>query len=333
MPNAAISPAGVVVSAGINTDRLSAIPRSLYLYENDGIQALSVSSRALYAYENDALQIGISPLAAVLARSLYLYENDALQTIVVLMRSLYVYETEKDLPVQPWLLLLDPAEQYPLGTVDVYGDGLGQYVESAASSTVTASSTNGSNIPANAVNRTSLTGYWQSNDGTAAWIRVTLGTAQTVWAIALEDIVNTSANQWGVPLFRFSDGGADVVGGSAVPIPSSFYRDAQVPTGYSRTLYVLTTPRTGITWVEVRVASGGAGTQRGLSQVWVYTDQGQNAETSVPLLNALAMGAVGTWLNRSPNLWPANSGVALAPAITVTVPSNGVSGLVEVQES
>ena len=44
------------------------------------------------------------------------------------------------------------------------------------------------------------------------------------------------------------------------------------------------------------------------------------------------MGIV-VWTNRSPNLYPANSGVPILPAATVTVPSGAVSGLVTVEET
>jgi hypothetical protein len=330
VPNATIQPAGIVVSGNIFPATLGAQPRALYLYENPGIQSVTAAvgsnARSLYLYENDGVQV-----LSVLARSCYLYENDAIQALAVLLRCLYGYEATRDLPVQPWLNLLDPAEQYPLGAVDIYGDGLGQFVEVAAGSTITASSTNGTHIPSNVVVRTSATSYWQSNDTTTAWIRFTFGAPLTIYGVALEDIPN-NAGGWGTPLFRFSDGGADVTGAVAVPVPGSTARSTQYPVGMVRAAYILPTERTGITWMEVRVASGGSGL-RGLSQAWVLADEGQNAETSVALLNALSMGATGPWLNRSPNLWPANSGVPLAKAVTVVVPSNGVSGLVKVQES
>jgi hypothetical protein len=44
------------------------------------------------------------------------------------------------------------------------------------------------------------------------------------------------------------------------------------------------------------------------------------------------MGIVA-WLTRSPNWYPANSGIAPLPAATVTVPSGAVSGLVYVEET
>lgn len=44
------------------------------------------------------------------------------------------------------------------------------------------------------------------------------------------------------------------------------------------------------------------------------------------------MGVV-SWQNRSPNLWPANSGVRTEPAIVVTVPPDAESGMLSVEES
>lgn len=299
--------------------------RSLYLYENVGIEALSVAARSLYVYENRGLWA-----ISILARSLYLYENRGLWAISVLARALYLYEATRDLPVFPWLLMLNPNQQYPSGQVDLYGDGLGQFTEVGAAATKTASSTNGGNLPANVEARSSA--FWQSTDGATAWIRFTFGSAQPIYGLALEDLVGAATNMWGTPLFRFSDGGADVVGGSAVPIPAAVDRSTEYPVGTKRTLYILPTIRT-VTWVEVRVSSGGAGSARGLSQAWVYADQGASAETSVIDLVAEGVGIVGKWLNRSPNLWPANSGVPPTPALTFTVPSDGVSGLVTVHES
>lgn len=331
MPNAAISPvAGKSTPAAVAG--LTNLVRALYLYENDGIQAVTAGvgsdARALYLYENDGVQIVVAGVGSD-ARALYLYESIGIQALSVPHRSLYTYEATRDLPVVPWLEKLDPAQQYPGGTVSLYGDGLGQFAEVGVAATKTASSTNGSNLPANVSARSSS--FWQSNDGTTAWLRLTLGSALSVYAIALEDLVGAVANQWGVPLFRFSDGGADVTGATAVPIPQTSDRPTEYPVGTVRTLYVLPALRT-VTWVEVRVSSGGAGSARGLSQAWVYADEGVAAETSQALLNALAMGVV-SWSGRSPGLWPANGGVPQAPAAVVTVPTIGVSGLVKIQES
>jgi hypothetical protein len=333
MPNLTIQPAAVVVTGSVQRLQSGPGARSLYVIENKGMEALFAGltpySRGLYLVENEGVQA-----LSVAARSLYAIEDKGIQALSVVARAVYVVEETRDLPVQPWLLKLDPGAQYPLGAVDLYGDGLGQFTEVAAGSTITASSTNGGNVPGNTVIRTSALNQWKSNDGNTAWIRFTFGSPQTIYGVALEDTIYDAVNAWGTPLFRFSDGGADVVGGSGVPQPTAFYRPTEYPVGAVRTLYVLPTERTGITWIEVRVyLTSGGGTNRGLSQVWVLADQGQNAEASVALLNALSMGTTGPWLNRSPNWWPANSGVPVAKAVTVIVPSTGVSGLVKVQES
>lgn len=255
--------------------------RCLYLYENRGVQALAITARDLYDYVNVGLQ-GIE----VLARDLYEYENRGLWAIAVLARAMYEYESAKELPVFPWLLKIVPNQQFPLGQIDLYGDGLGQYAEVGAGSTITASSTNGGNLPAHVATR-SATDYWQSTDGATAWLRFTFATAQKVSAIALEDL-NTdlvASQSWGVPLFRFSDAGADVVGGSAAPHSTNLQHDAEFPVGNVRTLYILPAERT-VTWVEVRVSSGGGGSARGLGQAWVYADQGVDAEGSVVTLSS-----------------------------------------------
>jgi hypothetical protein len=43
--------------------------------------------------------------------------------------------------------------------------------------------------------------------------------------------------------------------------------------------------------------------------------------------------AVVTWTSRSPGLWPANLELGTQPAITVTVPVEGASGMVSVEET
>lgn len=45
-----------------------------------------------------------------------------------------------------------------------------------------------------------------------------------------------------------------------------------------------------------------------------------------------ALGVV-SWSARSPNLWPANSGVRSLPALVVTVPSDAESGMLSVEET
>jgi hypothetical protein len=296
---------------------LTNIPRSLYLYENIGVQPLAIAARSLYLFENIGVQI-----VPVAARSLYLYENRGIQALAILARSLYLYEATRDSQVFPWLMKLDPTAQYPGGQVNLYGDGLGELSEVGAAATITASSTNGSNIPANAVSRTAA--EWVSNDGTGAWLRFTFGAAKTLYAIALEDRATAT---WGLPLFRFSDLGADVVGVTAVPAPAG---TTEVPVGVTRTLYVLPAERT-VTWVEIRVSSGGSGTNRGLSEAWVWADADSAAEPSTAFLGALTLG-IAAWANRSPGLWPANGGLPITPAATVTLPPNAASGLVKVTE-
>lgn len=44
------------------------------------------------------------------------------------------------------------------------------------------------------------------------------------------------------------------------------------------------------------------------------------------------MGIV-SWQTRSPNLYPANSGLAIQPAIVVTVPADAVSGMLSIEET
>jgi hypothetical protein len=224
---------------------------------------------------------------------------------------------------------IDPNEQVRGGQVALYGDGFGEIVEVAADATITASSTSGANVPGNTVDRG--TAEWVSTSGAAAWIRFTFAGARKIVGIALEDR-NDTGNRWGVPLFRFSDGGPDVVGDADVPLPVS---TTEYPVGMARRFYTFS-PRT-VTWVEVRVASGGTGTNRGLREVWVYEDRDEAAETSRAILNRgrpneTIMGIV-TWSNRSPGLWPANGGQPITPAAIVTVPADAESGLVVVEES
>jgi hypothetical protein len=87
-----------------------------------------------------------------------------------------------------------------------------------------------------------------------------------------------------------------------------------------------------VTWVEVRVSSGGSGTNRGLREVWIWEDLDSAAETSTVALGIDGMGIV-SWANRSPGLHPANGGQPITAAATVTVPATGESGLVVVTES
>jgi hypothetical protein len=297
------------------------VPRSLYLYENRGVQALSVQARSLYLYENKGF------INSLLARALYLYANRAIQALTPLARSLYLYEARRDGEVSPWLMKIDPVEQYAGGQVDLYGDGFGEIVEVAAGAAIAVDSTNGANVAANAIDRLAST-VWASNGGAAAWIRFTFGAPKTIVAIALEG----SGASWGVPEFRFSDGGANINGGTAVPAGAPV--GTEYPVGTSRILYALPAPRT-TTYVEVRIASGGSGT-RGLYEVWIYEDLDDLAETSRVWLNfgqpAVTDLGIVLWANRSPNLYPANSGVPIAKAATVTLPAAATSGLVIVRE-
>ncbi len=328
MPTATISP--VAGSSYIRAVAQTQPPaRNLYLYENDGEGSiLSVASRNLYLYEND----GEGGILSVSARQLYLYENDGEAGILSpVARNLYAYEMEIDAPVTPWLMAISPVQQYPLGQVELFGDGLGQYDEVAATATITTSSVNGSNIGSGMVNRT--TGYWQSAEGSTAWCQFAWGSAQPVSIIVIEGLQDAN-NQWGVPVFSFSDGLGNVIGGSAVPVLTAVPAGASLgyPTvGWYRTAYALPAIRS-TTYVKIAVSSGSTGSLLGLGQVWILADNGKNAEPSTVLLNGEISGVTGTWLNRSPGLWPANGGQPITAAGTFTVPSDGSSGLVKVSE-
>lgn len=76
--------------------------RALYVYENKGIQALSVSERVVYVYVNKGIQA-----LRVLARAIYDYVNNVNGTLF------------------PWLMKLDPGRQYQGGEVSLFGDGFG----------------------------------------------------------------------------------------------------------------------------------------------------------------------------------------------------------------
>jgi hypothetical protein len=325
VPDATLAAAEGAADSRLVDRAMIGIPRALYLYENKAIQPLAVWSattgRALYLYENRSVQT-----LTVLGRALYLYENRSIWDRGWPQRALYLYEATRDTEVFPWLMKLDPAEQVRGGQVDLMGDGFGSVVEVGAAATLTASSTNGSSVPGQAVDRT-MAAEWVSNDGAGAWLRFTFATPQPVVAVALAD---RAAGGWGIPLFRFSDAGADVVGAGAPVVPSTFNTSAEYPVS-ERTLYTLPATRT-CTWLEVRVSSGGSGTNRGLSEAWVLADQDVAAETSEAYLRLDAMG-IAAWTNRSPGLYPANSGQPITAAATVTVPPTGDSGLVRVVEN
>jgi hypothetical protein len=310
------------------------VPRSLYLYENKSMWArtpgVGSNARSLYGYVNKSIWPR-QPAVGSNARDLYLYLNRAMPfPRVPAARSLYTYRNSRDGEVFPWLNHINPEEQYELGQVDLYGDGFGQYVEVAAGATITVDSTNGSYIKDYAVDRG--VGSWISNSNqSGAWIRFTWGATKRIVAVALE----SASNGWGTPLFKFS-AGADVVGGSGVPLGSN--RNPEYPCGGTRTLYTFPEYR-DTTYVEVRVNGGGGTSSIGFYEVWIYEEivPAQNAEgarsvLNLGLLSEQSMGVV-SWQNRSPNFWPANSGVAPLPAATVTVPSAAVSGLVNVEET
>lgn len=323
MTDATLTPAAGVGTAAIVDRAILGIPRSLYLYENVGLQAIAVLSRSEYLYENVGLQA-----ISILARSLYLYENLAIQALAVIARALYLYETERDGEVFPWLMRINPTEQYRGGTIDLYGDGFGELLEAAAGATITTSSVSGGNVGGGAVDRS--TGEWISTSGGAAWIRFTFGAPKTIVGIALSSLVAGVA--WGVPEFRFSDGGPNINGGASVP---AGIVDAEIPVGSARAYYALPAPRT-TTYVEIRTASGAGGTNTGLSEVWIYEDLDQAAEASSVISNDGEVSEVGlgivTWRNRSPGLWPANGGLPITPAATATIPPTAESGLVIVEE-
>ncbi len=297
------------------------LARSLSCCENWGPAVHPVLARSLYAVENRGPAVH-----PVLARSVGCYENRGPADHPVLARSIYLHEATRDGEVFPWLVKIDPVEQYPGGQVDLFGDGFGELVEVAAGATISVDSTNGSNVAGNTVERS--TGSWASNGGTGAWIRFTFAAAKTIVAIALEGY----GASWGVPEFRFSDGLGNVNGEIAVPAGTAAW--AEYPVGTTRALYTLPTPRT-TSYVEIRIASGGSGT-RGLYEVWIYADLDAAAETSRVWLNfgqvsVTDLGIV-LWANRSPGLYPANSGVPITKAATVTLPASAVSGLVIVRE-
>ena len=324
MPNASISPAaGVGTVLGIFG--LNNIPRSLYLYENVGVEPLAIAARDLYLYEN----VGVEVLS-VLNRDLYLYENLGIEALTPLARALYLYEAIRDGEVFPWLMKIDPGEQFRGGQVNLYGDGFGELLEAAAGATITTSTVSGGNVGTNAVDR--LTAEWISTSGAAAWIRFTFGASKTIVGIALEDL-GAGVDRWGTPLFRFSDAGGDVIGGSAVGLPSA---STEYPVGAARTFYALPAPRT-VTWVEVAISSGGSGTNRGLREAWIWEDLDAAAE-GASIISNLGLGSevpfgIAAWTNRSPGLWPANGGLPITPAATVTVVATAESGLVIVRES
>lgn len=327
MTDATLTPAAGVGEAAISDRAMLGIPRSLYLYENRGVQPLSISARSLYVYENIGVRNHLDPIPA---RSLYLYENREYVS-TLLARSLYLYEATRDGEVFPYLSHISPVEQYEGGQVDLYGDGFGQYLEARASATITVSSTSGGSVADNV--RDGTAAEWKSTSGASAWIRFTWGAAKRIVAVVLEGGL---ADPWGAPQFRFDDASSQN-GSPEIGLASASYRSTEYPLGAQRLAYWLATPKLS-TYLEIAVASGGAGTNRGFAEVWLIDEAvpADSAEASRAWLNPdlptkQDMGIVA-WQNRSPNLYPANSGVALLPAATVTIPSGAVSGLVIVQE-
>lgn len=307
---------------------MSNIPRSLYLYVNVGVEVLAVAARSLYLYVNNGIQVLV-----VLARSLYLYENVAIETLAVLARMLYLDETLRDGEVFPWLMKIDPDEQFRGGQVDLFGDGFGEIIERAADvgNVITTSSVSGGFVGGNAVDRTGA--EWVSTSGAAAWIRVTFPVARTIVGVALTDIA-AAGIIWGVPELRFSDGGPNIDGVTVAPKPNA---SGEIPVGGSRTYYALPAPRT-TTYVEIRIMAGtGSGANRGLSELWIYADEDQGAEASEVISNlglpAEELFGIVSWSGRSPGLWPANGGIPITKAATVTVGPAAESGLVKVRES
>jgi len=309
------------------------VPRSLYLFYNGGARlepaGVGANARSLYLINNAAVRNQMGLDIQPLARDLYLVVNKA-YVAEVAARCLYLYEAKRDGEVFPYLNHISPTEQYIGGQVDLYGDGLGEYLDCTLEGTITVDSVNSSYVAANAVDRS--TGSWVSNSNqSGAWIRFTFSGTKRITHIALE----SAGNGWGVPEFRFSDGLGNVSGGVSVPGGQNWA--PEYPVGYTRALYALPTPR-DTTYVEIRVSGGGGLTFIGLYEVWIYERKvpAENAEVSRAWLNldlpsVKDLGIV-TWQNRSPNWYPANSGVAPLPAATVTIPAGSTSGLVTVQE-
>lgn len=308
------------------------VPRSLYLYENYAVHldpaGVGSNARCLYLYNNAAVRNQMGLDLQPLARDLYLYVNRQYIASVV-ARCLYLYENKVDGEVFPWLSHLYPTEQYEGGQVSLYGDGFGEYLEVAASATITADSVNSTYVAANAVDRS--TGSWVSNSTRAnAWIRFTFGATKRIAAIVLEG----AGNGWGVPRFRFSDA-SEVSGGISVPAGQNASPD--LPCGTTRQAYWLPTPK-DTTYVEIRGPVGDNTSFVGLYEVWILERvvPAENAETSrawlnLDLLTVKDLGIV-SWQNRSPNWYPANGGVPPTPAAVVTIPAGSTSGLVTVQE-
>ena len=140
-----------------------------------------------------------------------------------------------------------------------------------------------------------------------------------------------ATGSWLVTMVLRSPARSSITSSRSAAWASASDRSAEYPVGTVRVLYALPAART-TTYVEVRVASGGSGTNRGLGEVWILEDLDQAAETSTVALGIDGMGIV-SWSNRSPGLHPANGGLPITQAATVTVPGTAVSGLVIVSET
>lgn len=118
--------------------------RSLYLYESYSVTLLDsigtapspddVVARSLYLYESYSIWGADSPTGGepqdaedVLARTLYLYVSIIHDRDPTDRRNgvLYLYEAYTNGEIFPWLERIVPEEQYPLGQVEVMGDGFG----------------------------------------------------------------------------------------------------------------------------------------------------------------------------------------------------------------
>ena len=90
-----------------------------------------------------------------------------------------------------------------------------------------------------------------------------------------------------------------------------------------------------IEWIQgiQTIRRGGDGPK---TDFWIYEDLDDLAETSRVWLNfgqpAVTDLGIVLWANRSPSLYPANSGVPITKAATVTLPAAATSGLVIVRE-
>ena len=74
-----------------------------------------------------------------------------------------------------------------------------------------------------------------------------------------------------------------------------------------------------------------------MQEAWIWEDLDAAAE-GASIISNLGLGSevpfgIAAWTNRSPGLWPANGGLPITPAATVTVVATAESGLVIVRES